>query len=262
MVEPDDLDRRLDLINQRVNDIVTLQKPKAPWYRDSNFAISLAAFLISMVTTIASWYHSYQQDINATRIRLSEILERANALQRANLDYMNKFRNDPTYLATASVILNQQNVQLATDAYSLARSLGSHATANQLTLAAYILSISDYSLLSENLLKEAIDRADNSVEYVAALRLQGSLQFKLGNATAANSAFDLASKVFEKYTDERNVYYENVTQAYTQFYWAQGLQMSDCTAAKRHMEQAAAFWSKIPGAPQQPAQTANLPNCP
>jgi hypothetical protein len=256
----DEAKERFYLLGQRIDDIVAFQKRKGPWYRDTSVVISIAAFLISIVTTVFSWYRSYQQDVIATRGQLSAVLERATALQRTNFDYYFKLRDDPLY-ASVSAILNQENVQLSTQAYSLARALGDNASVTQLNNAAYFLMASDLSIPGKELLDKAAQRADNSVEYVGAMRMLGSLQYKLGNPEAGNEAYTKATRAFEKFPAERNETYENLTQAYTHIYWANVLQITDCNAANEHMRIAEKFWSKMPGAAQQQGRPAMVVNC-
>jgi hypothetical protein len=256
----DEAKERFFLLNQRIDDIVAFQKRKGPWYRDTSVVISVAAFLISIVTTVFSWYRSYQQDVTAIQGQLSAVLERATALQRTNFDYYFKLKDDPLY-GSVSAVLNQENVQLATQAYSLARTLGENASVTQLTNAAFFLMASDLSIPGKELLDKAAQRADNSVDYVAAMRLLGGLQYKLGNPEAGNEAYAKATRAFEKFPSERNESYENLTQAYTHIYWANMLQLADCNAAAEHMRTAEKFWNKIPGAAAQqqgrPAMTVN-----
>lgn len=256
----DETKERFFLLSQRIDDIVAFQKRKGAWYRDTSVVISVAAFLISMVTTVFSWYRSYQQDITAIQGQLSAVLERATALQRTNFDYYYKLKDDPLY-GSVSAVLNQENVQLATQAYSLARALGENASVTQLNNAAYFLMASDLSVPGKELLDKAAQRADNSVEYVGAMRMLGALQYKLGNPEAGNEAYTKATRAFEKFPSERNESYENLTQAYTHIYWANVLQITDCNAANEHMRTAEKFWNKMPGAAQQQGRPVMTINC-
>ncbi len=161
-----------------------------------------------------------------------------------------------------SVILNQENVQLANEAYSLARSLGTNASVTQLMNAAYYLMLSDLTQPGKELLATALTRSENSIEYVAALRMQGALHYKLGNLPAGRDAFLQATKAFDKFPQERNDSYENVTQAYTHYYWAAAALPYDCGEARGQMELATQFWNKVPGVMKQQNLPSNAVNCP
>lgn len=252
-----------EILDKRIDDIVAFQRRKYPWYRDTSLIISVAAFFISVVTTVVSWYRTYQQDINAIQLQLSNVLQQTHALKLQNMEYFAKYKDDPGLYSQLSVALNERNVQLAREAYSLARSLGNSASAIHLIAASQALSVSDVNLLSEELLKKGIDRSENSVEYVGGLRLLGWVYFRSGRQGEGNAAFKKATEAFYKYTSESNSEaYVNLTQAYTYSYWAQALQFTDCKAAKQHFDVAKEYWLKLPGAVQgQVGALGNL-NCP
>jgi hypothetical protein len=71
----DDLSKRVGILDDRIADIITFQKRKEPWYRDTGVLISVAAFTISILTSGLTAYRTYRQDINTRKDALQSLLQ-------------------------------------------------------------------------------------------------------------------------------------------------------------------------------------------
>jgi hypothetical protein len=242
----------LKAVNQRIDDIVAFQKRRPIWYRDTSLVISVAALFITIVTTVVSWYRANQQDVNAAKLQLSNVLQQTATLKTGALEYVVKYKDQGQLFTQLMSDVNERNIQLANEAYSLVKFLGRSASATQLTAVASNLMASDMSLLSEGLMVDAVDRANNSVEYVAANRLLGLLYFKLGRQDDGNAALQKAADAFKIYSSEAiSTDYVNLTQAYTFALWTQATQNSNCPLAKQRLQTAMGYWAKLPPPTQQ-----------
>jgi hypothetical protein len=234
-------------LDRRIDDIVAFQKRKGPWYRDTGVAISAAAFFISVMTTVASWYRAHQQDINALKTELRAAIQQSNALQMQNIELMVKYKDDNQTLLAASSTLNNQNVASAQEAYSLVEALGDSASALDLTLTANALNNSQETVLAEELLKKATARVNNSLEDVAAWRILAITQLQLSKPGDAKASIAKAVSVFDRYpADVSNKIYVGLTQAYTSLYWANAILSTDCQNAKRSLADALKYLQPIP----------------
>jgi hypothetical protein len=237
----------VEAINRRIDDIVTFQKRKGPWYKDTGLMISAAAFFISIMTTVVSWYRTYQQDVNAMKTQLRSAIQQASGLAIQNAELSLKFKDDQQNFLSASSALNTQNIVLARQAYSLSKSLGASASAMELTAAANALIASSEMLLAEELLKEAVLRAKNSVEYVATLRLLSGVQFQNGQRGEAAVSFQKAIGAFVLFpTESNNQDYVNLTHAYSHLYWVNMIVSTDCPQAMQSVEKASQHLSRLP----------------
>ena len=234
-------------LNRRIDDLVAFQKRKAPWYRDTGLVISAAAFFISVMTTIVSLYRTHQQDINALKVELHNIIQQANSLILQNLELAVKYKDDNQRALQAASTLNTQNVVLAKQAHAVVRALGNSASSLDMTTTASALMQSSELILAEELLKEAVKRAENSVEDVAAWRSLASAQFQIGKKDEAKLSIENAFDVFKRYPIEaNNKDYVNLTHAYTKAFWANVIIASDCQLAKQSVDEANVFLSSLP----------------
>lgn len=232
----DDPHDNISILNQRIDDLIAGQRSRSIWYRNPSFVTSVAAIFISTMTTVVSWYRTYQQDITSLQIQLAATLQQANSAQLQAIDMMAKYKDDQPSLLRVSSTMNAQNLILIKQAYALARSLGNAASPINLTNIAYALMQSNEVTLAENLLHQAIARSENSVEYGAALRVLGQLYFYNGQTKEGEATFKQALDTFKKYPNEaKSPDYVNYQLAYTRYYWAQSLIMRDCKAAKEQL---------------------------
>jgi hypothetical protein len=237
----------VDALHRRIDDIVSFQKKRGPWYRDPALIISASAFFISVMTTVVSWHRTYQQDVSALKTQLRAAIQQANNLAMQNMELYEKFKNDNSRLLNAASILNTQNVIVAKEAYSLAKALGNAASSLELASAAQALLASDESLLAEDLLNDAVTRAENSVSYAASLRSLSALQFQNGQRGEANASFNRALAVFDQFPKEANNQdYVNITQAYTYLFWSSTVKMADCGLAKETLTKVDQYLARLP----------------
>lgn len=250
----DDPHDEIAIIKQRINDIVAGQHRSSMWYRNPSFITSLAAIFISVTTTAVSWYRTYQQDITSLQGQLAATLQQANALQLQAIDLAAKYKDDQPNLLRAATTFNAQNLILAKQAYTLARSLGSAASPVNLTTIAHALMQSNEVTLAEDLLRQAVLRAENSVEYGAALRVLGQLQYYNGQTSEAEATFKKALDTFKAFPKEaKSADYVNYHQAYTYYYWGQALVARDCRAAKERLTMSAQLLDRLSLPGQQQA---------
>ena len=209
--------------------------------------ISAAAFFISIMTTVVSWYRTYQQDIISLRAELRTIIQDTNKVSLLHLELFEKYKDNQQAFLNASSTLNSQNIVLAKAAYSLIKQLGGSASSLDLTTTANALIQSSEFLLAEELLKMAAKRAANSIEEVAALRILGSTQFQIGKANESKDTFIKAVDIFARYPKEAvNEGHVNMTHAYTHLFWATVLVSSDCQGAKQSVNSADRHLSLLP----------------
>jgi hypothetical protein len=253
----DDPHDEIAVINQRIDDLIAHQQRRAIWYRNPSLITSAAAIFISVVTTAMSWYRTYQQDVTSMRAQLASTLQQASSLQIQAIDFYAKYKDDQPAYMRAATVLNAQNLILAKQAYALATALGTAASSGNLTNVANSLMQSSDVTLAENLAQQAAARADNSIDYVAANRLLGALNFYKGQKKEGEASFNKALDVFKIYPNEaKSQDFVNYQHAYTHLYWAQAAVASDCQTAKQQLALASQYMVRLsPLARQQLGST-------
>jgi tetratricopeptide (TPR) repeat protein len=236
------------MLNRRIDDIVAFQNRKgAPWYRDPSLMISAAAFFISIMTTVVSWYRTYQQDMISLKTELRTISHQANSLILQNVELLTKYKDNHQAYMQASSTLNSQNIVLAKAAYSVVKQLGRSASSMDLTQTASALIQSHEFVLAEELLKEAAKRAEHAVEDVSALRILSNTQLQLGKTGEARESIAKALEVFRRYPAEANGQANvDMTQAYTLVFWANAVGSADCQTVKYNLDRADEHLSSLP----------------
>jgi hypothetical protein len=245
-------------LNRRIDDIVAFQKRKDPWYKDTAVMISAAAFFISIVTSTISAYRTHQQDVNSLKDSLHNIIRLYHAvnMHTAELrftalnDLPDPFdaRGDPDnprakwsreFDRTLSNATATENALLTKQAYSLAHELGKDASSVDLGEVGSILYETTQLRLSESILNDASNRAENLVERVGALRGLGQTQFLLGKRDESNATMNQALNVFADYPEEaKDPNYLHFTQVFTYLFWIGFVGTQDCELSKKNLADA------------------------
>jgi hypothetical protein len=113
---------RLAAVEARV-DVLLSGQSKPPWFKNPSFIISLAAFLISIVTTVASGYRTYREDVEAQKAQLRTVLGQINAVQLQYAELSAKLGNHPA-MANIVTTLRTQAFSRKTSLYACERNRG------------------------------------------------------------------------------------------------------------------------------------------
>jgi tetratricopeptide (TPR) repeat protein len=246
------------VLSKRIDDLVARESANRIWYRDGSLIVAICALFISVLTTGISIYHTRQQDVTALSNQLRSAIQQAGNLSVQNAGYLVQYKDDPQSLLAISSALNSENITLAREAYGLTKALGSAATSIDLIGAASALINSQDNLLAEELLKQAVDRASTSIEYVASLRYLAAVEYQEGKHGEASADFNKALNAFSVFPgDGNNDTYVALTQSYTLLGWAGIVGADDCTTTRQNLEKATQELSKLPDTlPQKSVMTA------
>lgn len=224
-------------------------KNKNTWIHQPTLIISMAAFIISLVTTVASAYRTYRQDVEARKTELRALISQFNAAQLQSIELEYKYKNDP-YLPNISSTLNVQNMVTIKQAYLLVKELGRDASSIDFGIIAYALSsVGDMGLAEEMNLK-AMETAANATEYLGPVRQLGVLKMQTGKTAEAEVYWKKALNVFDTYPKGAiNEQYVHYTHAWTLLSWAES--SGDCKAVFDHVAAAnkeiEALGASVPG---------------
>ena len=189
-----------------------------PWFRKPTVVISIAAFVISVVTTVASAYRTYRQDVEARKTELRALISQFNSGQLQAVELVAKHQDD-AYLKHIMVTLNAQNLITARQAYALAKLMGRDASSLDLTIVAHALQTTGDAALSEEMNLMAIERATTAIEYLGPTRQLAQLKMQARETAVAEIYWEKALNVFDVYPAP-NQQYVHHQHAQTHLYWA------------------------------------------
>ncbi len=190
---------RLAALEARLDSLVVAQRP---WYKDPTLLAQItavAAFLMSVVTTVVSAYRTYQQDLNAMKTELRSVIAQLlyHRIQGGELQI--KYGSDPL-LPVMFTHLAASDVQLARQAYSIVKELGDDASAFDYNQAALFLQGVHELTLAEELASKALIKSTNKKnfpDYLASARRLEMIKLEEGHIQESEFFMQMALKVFE-----------------------------------------------------------------
>jgi tetratricopeptide (TPR) repeat protein len=220
-IEPEDresskelepLGRQVARLRERVDELTqSAESPRSVPANRLAVAVSVSALLFSFGTTLASYQRSELQDVQAKRQELRVLLQRLAALPKENLEVPLKYQGNHAVIGGMSGLINQENTFLSRQAADLARALPKDAVSAMEHHAIAVALLNAYDVEGAKAsLKLAIARAKDFNTEIAALRVNGNLEFIQGNQDAARKQYELALVIFDKYP-----IYDKFTRAQT-----------------------------------------------
>ena len=87
-------------------------KEEKPWYRQMSGIVSVAAFVLSILSGLYSCQRDIDQERQQARVSLNTLSQRLLALPKENFELMQKYKGDGSALSTLSPLLNSENITL------------------------------------------------------------------------------------------------------------------------------------------------------
>jgi hypothetical protein len=177
-------------LKREIDDIRAFaKKPGKPWFLDGALLVAIAAFAFTLMT-------AYRQDVNDTRLQLTNVLKELYAMPATNAEAMDKFKHTPTAMQVSQG-LEAQNLVLTKQAYALAHHLGrSLDPAERVAVANAIFSTQPR--LADKLLLNADIPTDDIENFVAAKLILGEIQIGFEkNPAGGDGYFQSAEDVVE-----------------------------------------------------------------
>lgn len=176
------------------------------WYKTPSVVISLIALLFSLGTTIVTYYHNREIDIQNNKIELRRITERLMHLYQMQEEIMDKYHSNPLAASRMGGYINQENSFLSAQAHSIINYLPfNRVSAIELYSFANCLYNAYQPEEALKLLARAKMVANDVNTESSILRYKGMIYFYLGNPEEGRTYLEDALNVFDKYpehTDE------------------------------------------------------------
>lgn len=237
---------------------IAAMKSSEPWYQNASTLIAAFALLISLGTTIFSYFESIDQENWALRAELRSLILRLNDLPLKNYELQLKYRGDELVAGDLAGYSNNENSIIATHAAEIIKRIPSMVSGAEIMSVAVALRNSNQLGISTDMLRAGLEGENNSDSMVAILRNLALNSFLGGNPDKGREYYIEALGLFNsgQFTPP-SAYYEFITHALTEMYWAQQEAfISNCNAWNEHIGKANDYLEKaiqiIPTFPGQP----------
>jgi hypothetical protein len=201
-------------------------------WRNYPLLISVAAFVLSLVTAAISAYASYRRDIHDQQTQLGALTQNLQDL----LVKQAQIQNTPLQEQIGQSVAAQYNALLRI-AYSRALELGANApTAELYIVASYLYTYGD-SEGTARLLKIAMNNANNWTDELAALTSFAYFEARTPTSAAhqhAEELFTRARALDVKYDLSQFPFVMAFQKTKVELTWANSIAPYDCPGARKH----------------------------
>jgi hypothetical protein len=216
-------------------------KPTATFCRNYPLLVAIAAFALSLSTTLISAYTSYRKDVHDEQAQLAASIQTIQDLMVKQAEVYEKYKGTAYAAPTANLITAQINTMLRT-ASELAIRLGTSATTAELTTVAQGLYATGDHDLTRQLLQTALASAHNANDESIALRYLGFMEIRSAASPeqrkAGEQLFARAAALDQKYDLTQLPYMVHFLRAVAEFGWADAIAPLDCNGSKAHFADA------------------------
>ena len=193
----------------------------------------MAAFIISLTTTVVSAYRTHKQDTSQLKSDLRATLLQLNANYLSGAEFGIKYKADPA-LPIITSYLSVNNILNAKQAYSILQEIGPSATSADYTLVAFAMKNANEFATAEQLALKALERATNATDYLAAVRFIGTIKLAHGQVAEAEIYLRKAMNAYDQFpSDAININMLKHEQVNSLFYFISNTY--DCDFANRYM---------------------------
>ncbi len=228
------------------------RRPPDRWWRNYPLMVSVAAFALSLLTSVVSAYIGYRRGVHDQQEQLAAAIRTIQKLdlQETELSESNSGKTLPYEVIS---LMNAEINSALKDARDLALRLGSDAnTAELVTVAQGLVGVDDPQD-ARRLLTIGLQVAQNPADRSVALRNLGYLDARflppaLG-LPRANARYRQAVAIDTAYDLRQSPYLAGYLKTIAAFEWAAAIAPYDCTDARRHFASGIVYQRGMPPSP-------------
>ena len=225
-------------------------KEEKPWYRQMSGTVSVAAFVLSILSGLYSCQRDIDQERQQARASLNTLSQRLLALPKENFELMQKYKGDGSALSTLSPLLNSENITLVNSMKELVAHFPDLVTDNDKFVLASALVNSARVPEAIAIYGDLAQTASDPNVAVAALRNLGLYFLASGRPDIGRQSFESAIALFEGKFRSEDPMMKASSNRYTYLTWAKSeLWLRNCDEAQGALGKAAALAA---GMPMQP----------
>ncbi|MBW4093523.1 MAG: hypothetical protein HIU82_20845 [Proteobacteria bacterium] len=223
--------------------------PPDLWWRNYPLMISVAAFALSLITSVVSAYIGYRRGVHDQQEQLAAAI---GTIQKLDLERTNILQSNRGKTLPVEVIflMNAEINSALKDARDLALRLGSDAnTAELVTVAQGLVGLDDLQN-ARRLLTTGLEVAQNPDDLSVALRNLGYLDARFlppaRGLPRANARYRQAIAIDKVYDLRQSPYLAGYLKAIAAFEWAAAIAPLDCADAQRHFASGIVYQRGMP----------------
>ena len=210
--------------------------------RESNWSlpviVSILALLFSFGTTLVSYLHTRQQDIQEARLELRTLIQRLDRIPIENTEEMKKYVDDAGMRASISALFNNENSMAAQQAYDIISRIPDNVGAAEYLNIGNALIQSGISDKALKLYARGLKISNDANDEANLLRQYGYLLFATGDPENGRAQYRAALNIFQKYPTSNNYTIESYHFVTEQGWASAEYYIHQCSYARSHVAQA------------------------
>jgi hypothetical protein len=247
------LELRLEETRAGLKAVEEKLEEEKPWYRTMGGAISVAAFILSIVSGVYSCQRDVDQERQQARASLNTLSQRLLTLPKEHFELMQKYKSDGNALATLSPLLNAENITLVNTMKELVTRFPDVVTDNDKLVLANSLVNSVRMPEALKMYGELALTASDPDVAVAADRNLGFYFLINGQPAAGRQYFKNAIALFEGKFKSEDPFMKASSNILTYLTWARSeLWARHCSDAEALLARATALAAEARVPPEAP----------
>jgi hypothetical protein len=207
-------------------------KPAVPWHKQMPVLISIAALVLSLLTTYYAERRSAQQDLHNARVELRQLIFQIDENSLAAVDIDTRYKNNPSAQVTARSLALTRRIILVNQAADVIDEIRDRVTSAEYYTIGYDIStlgIDDPRVI--NYYQRGLKRPGDVNTKAALYRGLAQAYFGTRRIEEGRKAFEEALSV-SSHAPSGGL----SNEAYTQYQWAVAeLNAGNCVNARRHL---------------------------
>jgi hypothetical protein len=241
--------KALETIKQEVDALqIAEQQRSRPWFKDASVMVAALALLFSFGTTTVSYVNAVDQNEQAARSDLRDLILQLGRFPRENFENQQRYAGRAAEGGYISGLLNNENMIVSVQASELARQIPDLVTASEHLAIGAALAQSAIFGAAQAHYRAAADKASNVNEITAALRNLGWFDYMQRREEAGRQKFQKAKDVLAepRFAGELPAIVD-LSNTKTEAIWASAeLLVGACDAAAGHARQAQTHLGALP----------------
>lgn len=225
------------LIMKREVDLLQIEiaKPAMSWYRQIPVIVSVAALILSLMTTAYSERRATQQDLHNARVELRELISQNDELTISMSEIASQYKDNPAAQNLAQSSATTSRVILANQAANVLDELGDDVTATEyLAVGSALFNLGTYDARVSDFYQRGLKLPADVITKTALYRGLANAYFGKGQIEEGRKAFEGALSASSEV---------HLTKAfndgYTQYAWAIAeLLARSCVESRNHLQAA------------------------
>lgn len=226
-------DRSAAGVLARLEDLEKKAGEKKAWYKTMSGIVAVAAFALSVLSTLYSYKHDADQELQEARSTLNTLGARLLSLPKENFELKEKYKHDGNAANNLGSLINTENIVLVDYMRAIVDKFPVIVTDADRYILASSMSNSGRVIEATKIFGEIAAKSQDPNSTAAAYRNLGAYSMAAGDPENGRRLFQQAVDIFDtRFAGEAEVF-KRYSKAYTYLMWARSeLWTGDCDHAE------------------------------